>query len=101
MHWCVQQTYRLILLLVIFTSAPLHVKKTTALSHFVRLRLLRGYDCDFFPTYQRQCANSYSILSFKRATTTTKKLIDCQHHKSHRSKLPIAFNSLPHFTAIS
>ena len=53
----------------------------------------------FFPTNKRQCA-SFSInvatlfLSFKRATTAPKKMIDSQH----RRKIPIAFHSLLQFT---
>ena len=56
-----------------------------------------------FPTNQRQCA-SFSLklvilfLSFKSATTAPNKLIDNQHYKRYRRKIPIALHSLSHFT---
>ena len=56
-----------------------------------------------FPKNQRQCA-SFSLnfvilfLSFKSATTAPNKLIDSQHYKRYRRKIPIALHSLSHFT---
>ena len=56
-----------------------------------------------FPKNQRQCA-SFSLnvvilfLSFKSATTAPNKLIDSQHYKRYRRKIPIALHSLLHFT---
>ena len=56
-----------------------------------------------FPKNQRQCA-SFSLnfvilfLSFKSTTTAPNKLIDSQHYKRYRRKIPIALHSLSHFT---
>ena len=88
------------------SSYPSHVKNSIPFSQFLRIRRLCIDACVLpliFRKNQRQCA-SFSIivaillLSFKRATTVPKKLIDSQHYKRLRRKTLTAFHSLSHFT---